>query len=171
MKNLLIFCSVLFLITIFSCSKSSAPAPYYPYNCNGLGATNGPHGSYLRDTVNGVVDSFVTATTTDSVYGLTNKLAHTIEIGSFDTAVTRYVDILFDTTNIAVNSQQPLLRLESSLINDSLAITTPIFIHITQYKDTGHIISGYFSGIFTGKPPASTAYTVKASFRTRLRAE
>ena len=172
MKKLLLICSVLFLIAVFSCSKSTpAAVPYYPYNCGGLGATNGPHGIFLRDTINGVIDSFVTATTTDSVYGITDKLLHTIEAGAFDTAVTRYAVILFDTAHIGPNTKQPLLKFESSLINDSLTIATPILVNITQYKDTGHIISGNFSGIFTGKPPASTTYNITASFRTKLRAE
>lgn len=125
----------------------------------------------MKYSIDGVADSFMTRGSSDSVYGITNKLFHTIEVGAFDSTVTRYVDILLDTTNIAVNSQQSLLRFVSSSINDSLSITSPIYVNITQYKDTGHTISGNFSGIFTGKPPASTTYNISASFRAKLRAE
>lgn len=171
MKNLLFFCSSFILLGIvFSCRPDYAPPPPNPYVCGGLGATNN-QGRYMKYSINGVADSFMTRGSSDSVYGITNKLFQTIEVGAFDSTVTNYTDVLFDTAHIAVNSQQTLLRFVSSSINDSLTIITPILVNITQYQDTGHIISGNFSGMFTGKPPASTIYNITASFRSKLRAE
>ena len=171
MKKLLSFCSVsLLLISIASC-RPEYVAPVNPYVCgNGVGATNN-QGRFLKYSINGTADSFLTRGSSDSVYGITNKLLHTIEAGAFDSTVTRYTDILFDTAHIAVNSQQQLLRFVSSAINDSLTIVSPVYVNITQYNDTGHIISGNFTGLFVGKAPSSTTYNITASFRTRLRAE
>jgi hypothetical protein len=68
---------------------------------------------------------------------------------------------------IGVGSSQTLQNFFASQILDSIHITTPILVNITEYGAVGQFTAGNFTGIFTGASPANTQYNVSCNFRLR----
>ncbi len=77
------------------------------------------------------------------------------------------VNFRFTNTAITIGSSQDLQNFNPSQIADTLSITTPILVNITEYGAVGQFVSGTFSGIFTGASPANIQYNVTCNFRTR----
>jgi hypothetical protein len=75
------------------------------------------------------------------------------------------VDLFFTSVNIAPNSVQTLNNFFTSYIADTLSITTPINVNITEYGAVGEYVSGNFVGTLTGAAPANRLYNVNCSFR------
>ena len=55
----------------------------------------------------------------------------------------------------------------ASQIPDSMIVTTPVIVNITEYGPVGQFAAGSFSGILTGAPPANIPYNVTCNFRIR----
>jgi hypothetical protein len=77
------------------------------------------------------------------------------------------VNLNIDNNGIGVGSNQTLQNFAQNQVTDSFNITTPIMAHITEYGTIGQFISGNFTGVFTGAPPANTPYNVSCNFRVR----
>jgi hypothetical protein len=75
--------------------------------------------------------------------------------------------ITFDQSGIGVNSQQNLLSFNTQQINDSVKITAPILVKVTEYGAPGEFIAGNFTGTVTGAPPANTPYNITCNFRVK----
>ena len=73
--------------------------------------------------------------------------------------------IIMSNSGIAVGSTQDLQNFYQTQLNDSLHITTPVPVNITEYGAIGQFTAGNFTGVFTGAPPANTQYNVTCSFR------
>ena len=77
------------------------------------------------------------------------------------------VDFDFEEAGIAVNSQQKLLLFSSGYYNDSMNVTTPILVNITEYGAIGQFIAGNFTGTLIGSAPALKPYNITCNFRVR----
>jgi len=77
-------------------------------------------------------------------------------------------NIIFSYTyrDMSLNSTQKLTSFFARKYSaDTLHIVSPIDVHITEYGVPGQYISGNFSGILTGPPPANMTYNVTCNFR------
>jgi hypothetical protein len=77
------------------------------------------------------------------------------------------VNFSITNTGIAVGSNQNLQYFFPSQIIDSMRITTPILVNITEYGAVGQFIAGGFTGVLLGQPPTNTPYNVSCNFRVR----
>jgi hypothetical protein len=68
---------------------------------------------------------------------------------------------------ITVGGSLPLQDFFTSIVNDSMHITTPVQVNITEYGSVGQFMSGNFTGVLTGQPPLNTPYNVTCNFRIR----
>ncbi len=78
---------------------------------------------------------------------------------------TASVNIDFTHTGIAKNSVQALQYLAINNIKDSVTITAPIAVNITEYGAINQFIAGNFTGSLTGASPANKQYAITCSFR------
>ena len=88
---------------------------------------------------------------------------------AYNSTFTNYSNFRISNAGIAVNSSQLLQNINTSFVSDSLQVTTPINVAITEYGLVGQFISGNFAGAFTGNPPTNTIYNVVCNFRIRRR--
>ena len=77
------------------------------------------------------------------------------------------VNFWIGNVGIAVGSSQNLVTFNPSQIADSLRITTPILVNITEYGVVGQFAAGNFTGVLTGAAPANTQYNITCNFRLR----
>lgn len=126
---------------------------------------------FLNYTVNGSSYSF--SIPSDSLYSFLNLQSPPVasyQVSAFrigGSAANNYASMSFTQPNIGINSVQSLVSFGGSDISDSLSITTPINVNITEFGSVGQFMSGNFSGVMTGKPPANTLYNISGSFRVR----
>lgn len=123
---------------------------------------------YINLTVNGNTSVF--SAPADSIYQQITALSGSpIRIGAFRLGQNSYVSFNFSSSGIVQGSYQNLEDFYTSLVNDSLLLTAPIQVNITEYGaiNTG-FIAGNFSGNFTGSgPPPSNTYNISCNFRVR----
>lgn len=74
-----------------------------------------------------------------------------------------YLSFSFTQTGIAAGSTQQLMSFGA----DSLQLTGPVDVNITEYGAIGQFIAGNFTGTLTGPPPGNTPSNVSCSFRVR----
>jgi hypothetical protein len=83
-------------------------------------------------------------------------------------SVSNSFSIWFTHDGIALNSTQSAISIAAYHPADStFTITSPINVNITEYGAVGQFISGNFSGILTGAPPANKPSTITCQFRVR----
>ena len=87
-------------------------------------------------------------------------------------AMQNYISFSYSANvPITVGAPVNLSYLNTSYINDSTYVTTPIAVNITEYGPVGTgFIAGNFTGILQGAiPPPGGTYNVTCSFRVRRR--
>lgn len=73
----------------------------------------------------------------------------------------------FDSQNIGLNSIQDLGGFKCSQVQDSMIVTTPVHVNITEYGNIGEYISGNFSGTLTGIHIPVATYNISCNFRVK----
>jgi hypothetical protein len=127
---------------------------------------------FINLTVNGT--NYNLTSPADSIMQTGNSGTPTSNYGSvygFGT-MQNYINFSYTSTGlISVGAPVNLAFLSTSYINDSLGITTPIAVNITEYGAVGTgFIAGNFTGILQGAiPPPGGTYNVNCSFRVRRR--
>jgi hypothetical protein len=120
---------------------------------------------FINYTINGATYSFTAPVDTFSYF---NNNQTSISLGGFKpTPPTSSVNFSITNTGIAVGSTQNLQYFFPSQIVDSMRITTPILVNITEYGSIGQFTAGGFTGVITGGAPSNTQYNVTCSFRIR----
>jgi hypothetical protein len=83
-------------------------------------------------------------------------------------SVSNSFSVWFTHDGIALNSIQSGISIAAYHPADStFTITSPINVNITEYGAVGQFISGNFTGILTGAPPANKPSTITCQFRVR----
>lgn len=77
-------------------------------------------------------------------------------------------ELFYTQAGISASSIQDLKKFWATQVSpDTMLVTTPIPVNITEYGNVGQFISGNFSGTLTGRAPTNTPYVVTCSFRVR----
>lgn len=124
---------------------------------------------FLNLTINGVSHNYTAPA--DSLV-LRPEQAGT-SIANFYLAASRMATpgqstkFIWSGQGIAVGSAQPLILFATEWTTDSLTMTAPINVNITELGITGQFISGNFTGAFRGPAPGNTLYNITCSFRAR----
>ena len=83
-------------------------------------------------------------------------------------SISNSFSVWFIHTGIGLNSTQPAISIAAYYPADStFTITSAINVNITEYGAVGQFISGNFTGILTGAPPANMPSTITCQFRVR----
>jgi hypothetical protein len=151
--------------------QASSPVPFTVLTGNNNAGTLTACGGvsiaqFVTFTINGTSYDF--ALPIDSVYqSFSQNSFPSMGVGASKMAGGTYqdVDLFFTSVNIAPNSVQTLNNFFTSYIADTLSITTPINVNITEYGAVGEYVSGNFVGTLTGAAPANRLYNVNCSFR------
>lgn len=120
---------------------------------------------FINYTINSATYSFTAPA--DTFFYSNNNQASISITGYRIAPPSSNVNINFANTGVAVGSSQNLQNFNPSQIADSLRITIPIWVNITEYGAVGQFAAGTFSGIFTGASPANIQYNVTCNFRVR----
>lgn len=132
-------------------------------NLQACGVTTEQFINYTQDGVDysytSPLDSFMQFTNTQSVPSSIFILSQRLAGGQN----VNMVSLSFTETGIAAGSTQQLISFGS----DSLAISTPVDVNITEYGAVGQFIAGNFTGTLLSPPPGSTPINVTCSFRVR----
>ncbi|MES2848149.1 MAG: carboxypeptidase-like regulatory domain-containing protein [Bacteroidota bacterium] len=122
---------------------------------------------FINYTQDGVVFTYTSPTDSFIMYSNTQSVPTSIYI--FGTSMiaggpnATTVSLAFTETGIAAGSTQQLLSFGS----DSLQISAPIDVNITEYGAVGQFVAGNFTGTLLNPPPANTPTSVTCSFRVR----
>jgi hypothetical protein len=120
---------------------------------------------FINYTINSTPYSFTSPADTFSYF---NNLQTWISLTGYrPTPPSSNVNFYMANTGIAVGSTQTLQSFYASQITDTMRITTPILVNITEYGAIGQFAAGNFTGTFTGAAPANTQYNVTCNFRLR----
>jgi hypothetical protein len=120
---------------------------------------------FINYTVNSVSYSFTSPADTFSYF---NNLQTWISLSGYrPTPPSSNVSFQMTNAGIAVGSTQTLQNFFTSQVTDTMHITTPILVNITEYGAIGQFTAGNFTGVFTGAAPANTQYNVTCNFRLR----
>ncbi|MBX2939009.1 MAG: hypothetical protein KF880_02925 [Ferruginibacter sp.] len=86
-----------------------------------------------------------------------------------ETGYNNWTNIFIERTNIALNSQQPMLLFHTSHINGLLnnEPSQYILVNITEYGNIGEFIAGNFSGTIIGGYPNYAPFAITCSFRAK----
>ena len=120
---------------------------------------------FINYTINSNNYSFTSPA--DTFYSSNANQSYLSLSGYAYTPPTSVVNISMDNAGIGAGSTQALQLFKPSQIADSLFITTPISVNITEYGAIGQFLAGTFTGVFTGNPPANIQYNVSCNFRVR----
>ncbi len=120
---------------------------------------------FITYTINSTPYSFTSPADTFSYF---NNLQTWISLTGYKpTPPSSNVSFQMTNAGVGVGSSQTLQNFFASQILDSIHITTPILVNITEYGAVGQFTAGNFTGIFTGAAPANTLYNVSCNFRLR----
>ena len=120
---------------------------------------------FINYTINSTTYSFTSPADTFSYF---NNNQTWISLTSYRfTPPSGNVNFWIGNAGIAVGSSQNLVTFNPSQIADSMRITTPILVNITEYGVVGQFAAGNFTGVLTGAAPANTQYNVTCNFRLR----
>lgn len=118
---------------------------------------------YMTYTINGQNYAFTYPTDT-LASGRDNNYYH---LYTFNRSFNSGANMAFALTGIGVGSSQQLSHFLPTQVVDSMKITTPIQVKITEYGNVGQFIGGNFTGSFTGNAPANKTYNIICNFRFR----
>lgn len=118
---------------------------------------------FMTYTINGQNYTFSYPTDTLAT-GRDNSLYH---LYTFTRNFTAGSTMAFNTLGMGLGTNQVLNHFLPTQVADSMKITAPIQVKITEYGNMGQFISGNFTGIFSGAAPANKSYNVSCSFRVR----
>lgn len=146
--------------------QSSNPLPYtLQYGNNTIGnlvACGTQIQEYVNYTING--NSYTFAAPPDNI----NELGYTATtILLHASASNSYVGIGYTRSGTPPSNIGNLTGFFSSHVNDSLLISTPIQVNITEFGNIGQHVSGNFSGVMTSYSNPSLTYTVTCFFRSK----
>ena len=125
---------------------------------------------FINYTINTVNYSFTAPG--DSIYqryfqtpppNITNGVA----AFNYGAGIYSNADLSYIGAAMGVGLPQTLGYFNCSQVSDSMVVTTPIPVNITEYGNAGQFIAGNFTGTLTGLPPANTQYNITCSFRYR----
>ena len=120
---------------------------------------------FINYTINSTTYSFTSPADTFSYF---NNNQTWISLTSYKlTPPSANVNFWIGNAGIAVGSSQNLVTFNPSQIADSMRITTPILVNITEYGVVGQFAAGNFTGVLTGAAPANTQYNITCNFRLR----
>jgi hypothetical protein len=145
-----------------SLSYTLVPGDNAVGNLQACGITTEQFINYTQDGVNysftSPADSFYQYSNPQSVPSSIYISGQRLSGGTID-----YINLAFTEPGIAAGSTQQLL----SFGTDSLLITTPVDVNITEYGAIGQFIAGNFAGTLTSPPPGSTPVNITCTFRVR----
>lgn len=119
---------------------------------------------FINYTINST--NYVFTAPVDTFNYLNNNQS-SVSIYGYRLTPSSNVNFSMVNTGIGVGSTQNLQSFWPSQIIDSMIITTPVLVNITEYGPIGQFIAGSFSGTFTGRAPANTQYITTCNFRVR----
>lgn len=120
---------------------------------------------FINYTINGATYSFTAPVDTFQYF---NNNQSSISLSGYrPSPPSGNVNFSITNAGIGVGSSQNLQYFFPSQIVDSMRITTPILVNITEYGSIGQFAAGGFTGVLTGASPANTQYNVTCNFRIR----
>ena len=148
-------------------AQTSNPIPYtLVYGSNNIGnivACGTQIPEYVNFSINGT--NYYLSTPTDFInnIGYSSTYSFVFAGGSGNNSM----GFGFTHLNSQPNNVGNLTDFLCNKVNDSMNITTPIAVNITEFENVGGHISGNFSGIMTGYNNPSVNYNVVCYFRIR----
>lgn len=120
---------------------------------------------FVNYTQNGVDYSYTSPADSFFLFSNPQSTPSSIVINTLrpNGGTTNYLSFSFTSDGIAAGSTQQLI----SFGTDSLQLTTPINVNITEYGAVGQFVAGNFTGTLTGPPPGNLPSTITCSFRVR----
>jgi hypothetical protein len=120
---------------------------------------------FINYTINGATYSFTAPADTFQYF---NNNQSSISFNGYKPSPpSSSVNLGMTNTGIGVGSSQNLQYFFPSQIVDSMRITAPILVNITEYGTVGQFAAGGFTGVLTGAAPANTQYNITCNFRVR----
>jgi len=146
--------------------QASNPIPYtLVYGNNAIGnitACGTQIQEYINYSINGT--NYALASPSDYIDEVGYNVPNILTMGSGSNS---YVGIQYTRSSTPPTTLGNLTGFFSSLINDSMFISTPIPVNITEFGNIGQHVSGNFSGIMTSYTNPTITYNVTCYFRTK----